>query len=99
MSTQSWELKDGSASIGVLSLIVIDQPWFRCEFTPREGWERVGHLFEEQALAVDSGDEERMMEAISAVRELPLELHPVQGEEMITPVMIQIRGDKANFRY
>ncbi|MFD7482514.1 hypothetical protein [Streptomyces mirabilis] len=78
---------------------MIDQPWFRCEFTPGKGWERVSRLFEAQAAAVDSGNEEKMMEAISAVRRLPLELHSLQGGEKIIPVIIQIRGNKANFRY
>ncbi|MCF3137301.1 hypothetical protein [Streptomyces olivochromogenes] len=37
-------------------------------------------------------------QAIGAVRSLRLELHPVDGTEIITPTVIQIRGDKANFR-
>jgi hypothetical protein len=92
-------LKSDDTALGSLSLIDIDQPWFRCHFTPGEGWEQVRELFEAQAEAVDSGDQAQMIEAIGAVRGLPLQLHPQEGDETITPVMIQIRGDKANFRY
>ncbi|MEV5122096.1 hypothetical protein AB0K49_04725 [Streptomyces decoyicus] len=56
-------------------------------------------LFEAQAEAVDGGDQGRMIEAIGAIRNLPLRLHPQDGDETIALVMIQIRGDKANFRY
>ncbi|TXS44079.1 hypothetical protein EAO75_30195 [Streptomyces sp. uw30] len=100
MSSQSWELKNGATLLGVVSLTEIDQPWFRCEFTPSKGWGEVEYLFQEQADAVDSGDQQRMMEAIGAVRNLQLKLQSQAGDdEVITPIMIQIRGNKANFRY
>ncbi|MFE0382125.1 hypothetical protein ACFW1M_42730 [Streptomyces inhibens] len=99
VASRSWELKSGDTTLGTLSLIDIDQPWFRCHFTPGEGWEQVRELFEAQAEAVDGGDQGRMIEAIGAIRNLPLQLHPQDGDETITLVMIQIRGDKANFRY
>ncbi|WP_426567281.1 hypothetical protein [Streptomyces canus] len=99
MSSESWELKDGDTRLGILTLTEIDQPWFRCEFAPGEGWEQVEQLFQAQAAAVDSGDQQRMMEAIGAVRNLQLKLHLRDGGEVITPIMIQIRGNKANFRY
>ncbi|MGW1069078.1 hypothetical protein ACWD4F_31775 [Streptomyces aureus] len=96
---KQWELRNADAPVGVLTLAVIDQPWFRCEFIPGENWEQVRHLFEAQAVSVDSGNENEMMEAISAVRKLSLSLHPVHDGEVIIPVMIQIRSNKANFRY
>ncbi|MFD6819901.1 hypothetical protein ACFWC5_05970 [Streptomyces sp. NPDC060085] len=98
VSTQ-WELKNADVSLGMLTLVVIDQPWFRCEFTPTDEWEEVRQLFDSQAAAVDSGNEAQMMEAIAAVRNLPLKLCPIQDGVTITPVMIQIRSNKANFRY
>ncbi|MFE9975692.1 hypothetical protein ACFYRD_34475 [Streptomyces hirsutus] len=99
MTTRSWELRKGNTPLGVLSLVEIDQPWFRCVFTPGEGWEKVGHLFEAQAEAVDSGDQHGMMQAIGAVRGLALELRSQETDETIIPIMLQIRGDRANFRY
>ncbi|TXC97417.1 hypothetical protein [Streptomyces sp. ISID311] len=99
MSAQSWDLRSRKRSIGTLFCIEIDQPWFRCEFTAGEGWEEVGGLFAAQAAATDSGDQEALMHAIGAVRNLEPELHPQEGKEIIKPVVIQIRGDKANFRY
>ncbi|QTZ95803.1 hypothetical protein [Streptomyces auratus] len=85
--------------IGTLFCIEIDQPWFRCEFALAEGWGKVGDLFAAQAAATDSGDQEALMHAIGAVRNLELNLHPQEGDEIIKPIMIQIRGDRANFRY
>ncbi|WP_157850861.1 hypothetical protein [Streptomyces exfoliatus] len=99
MSTQRWELRAEGSTIGVLHLLEIDQPWFRCEFAESHGWQRVRDLFEAQAEAVDSGDQERMMQAIGAVRSLQLELYSADSGETIEPVMIQIRDDRANFRY
>ncbi|MFF7233047.1 hypothetical protein [Streptomyces sioyaensis] len=99
MSAQSWDLRSRKTSIGTLFCIEIDQPWFRCEFTPGEGWEGVGDLFAAQAAATDSGDQEALMHAIGAVRNLELELHPQEGNEIIKSIVIQIRGAKANFRY
>ncbi|MFG1663786.1 hypothetical protein [Streptomyces sp. Y7] len=100
MPSQSWELKSRSTLLGIVSLAEIDQPWFRCEFAPSEGWQEFEYLFQEQAAAVDSGDQQRMMEAIGAVRGLQLELQPQEDDgEAITPIMIQIRGNEANFRY
>ncbi|MDC0766751.1 hypothetical protein [Streptomyces sp. HD] len=99
MSSQSWELKGDDTLLGVVTLTEIDQPWFRCEFALSKGWEQVEHLFQAQATAVDSGDQQRMSEAIGAVRNLQLKLHPSDGGEAITPIMIHIRGRKANFRY
>lgn len=99
MSTRVWDLRVEGSTIGSLRLLEIDQPWFRCEFIEGEGWSRVEGLFEAQAEAVDAGDSDRMMEAIGAVRSLRLELHPEGGGELITPVMLQIRDGKANFRY
>ena len=40
-----------------------------------------------------------MIEAVGAVRELQLQLIAVGAGEPITPVMVQIRADRANFRY
>lgn len=99
MPERSWVLTTGESSIGVLSLIEIDQPWFRCSFTPGEGWGAVRQRFEAQSEAVDSGDEAKMMEAISAVRSMSLELRPLGEGELISPVIVQIRGNQANFRY
>ncbi|WP_327406937.1 hypothetical protein OG194_47395 [Streptomyces sp. NBC_01288] len=99
MVTRSWELRSGNTALGTLSLIDIDQPWFRCRFSPGEGWEQVRDLFERQAEAVDAEDQERMIGAIGAVRNLSLQLYPQEGDEAITPVIIQIRGTEANFRY
>lgn len=96
---RSWELRNGKTVLGTLSLVDIDQPWFRCQFSPGAGWDQVRALFEAQAEAVDAGDQTRMMDAIGAVRSLPLQLHPQEGDETITPVMIQVRGGRANFRY
>ncbi|MBK3563713.1 hypothetical protein [Streptomyces sp. MBT62] len=99
MATRSWELRNGKTVLGTLSLIDVDQPWFRCQFSPGAGWEQVRELFEAQAEAVESGDQARMLDAIGAVRNLPLQLHPQGDDEAITPVMIQIRAEHANFRY
>jgi hypothetical protein len=97
--SQSWELKSRDATLGTLSLLDIDQPWFRCHFTPGDGWEDVRELFQAQAEAVDDGNQAQMIEAIGAVRELALQLHPRGDGEPITPVMVQIRSDRASFRY
>jgi hypothetical protein len=99
MNPKVWELRNGDSVLGILSLIDIDQPWFRCEFNPGEDWTQVSRLFEAQAEAVDSGDQGKMMEAIGAVRSLQIELRPQDGGEAIVPVMVQIRGTKASFRY
>ncbi|WP_328974245.1 hypothetical protein [Streptomyces canus] len=99
VTARSWELKNGETALGTLSLIEIDQPWFWCQFSPAEGWDEVRDLFAAQAAAVDGGDQNRMIEAIGAIRNLPLQLHPREDDEVITPDMIQVRGDKASFRY
>ncbi len=100
MFSQAWELRHGNVVLGTLSLAEIDQPWFRCEFEPGEGWSEVSRFFDAQAAAVDSRNDQRIIEAVGAVRGLPLKLYPLEEGEIITPLIIQIRGAvKANFRY
>lgn len=41
----------------------------------------------------------QMSEVIGAVRALPLHLFPGGAGEPVTPVVVQIRADRANFRY
>lgn len=89
----------GDIVVGDLSLLEIDQPWFRCRFYPGDSWDRFRVAFENQASAVDSGDYRAMMDPITTVRELGLQLIPQEGGAPIIPVMIQIRGDRASFRY
>ncbi|MGW3117362.1 hypothetical protein ACWDBW_09460 [Streptomyces sp. NPDC001107] len=88
VAPRSWELKSGDTALGVLFLVDIDQPWFRCEFKPGEGWAEFGQLFDAQAAAVDSTDDQRIVEAVGAVRDLPLKLHPLGEGETITPFII-----------
>lgn len=99
MLSQSWELRNASTHIGTLAIIEINQPWFRCSFTPGDGWAEVKALFAAQAEAFDGGEEPVMREAVRAVKDLHLQLHPQEGGEAITPVMMHIRGNEANFRY
>ncbi|MBT1185192.1 hypothetical protein HET69_14515 [Streptomyces sp. CJ_13] len=96
---QKWRLMGDSEEFGILELVEIDQPWFRCTFTANLSWDRIRGLFEAQASAVDAKDDRLMMESITAVRGLNLHLSPIEKGDIISPVMIQIRGDRANFRY
>ncbi|MFJ8062951.1 hypothetical protein [Streptomyces sp. NPDC096142] len=60
----------------------------------------MSRLFDAQAAAVDSTNDQRIIEAVGAVKDLPLKLYPLEQGEVITPIIIQIRGaEKANFRY
>ncbi|WP_158781224.1 hypothetical protein [Streptomyces sp. NRRL S-237] len=94
-----WKIvKDGSL-VGVLDLIEIDQPWFRCRFSPEAGWTAVESLFESMASAHRRRDYERYGELLIAVRSLGLTLEPMSEGDSIVPIMIKIEGDEASFRY
>ncbi|GGU44218.1 hypothetical protein [Streptomyces violascens] len=99
MLSEAWILETENITIGRLELIEIDQPWFRCRFSPADGWEAAKEIFEEQAAAVDSGNAIAMVGPIEAVKQMDLKLFPVSGGDPITPVIIQIRGETASFRY
>ncbi|MFJ3883186.1 hypothetical protein ACIPW5_37790 [Streptomyces sp. NPDC090077] len=97
--SQQWRLMTEAKEIGILELIEIDQPWFRCAFRPGPEWNGLESLFESQASAVDASDDRMMMKTISAVRSLDLQLAPIGEGDLISPVIIQIRDGKASFRY
>ncbi|MEW1824270.1 hypothetical protein [Streptomyces sp. NPDC088196] len=92
-------MRNKSDRLGTLVLLEINQPWFRCDFTPGEDWDEVEALFEAQAEAFASDAEPVMREAVKAVRELHLKLHSQDDEEVMEPIMIHIHAGEANFRY
>ncbi|MGP3953890.1 hypothetical protein [Streptomyces sp. 7N604] len=95
-----WRLQSGEALLGVVTLIDIDQPWFRCHFEPADSWGDFAQLFETLARVVDEGIAQDASAALKAVHDLDLRLIPEEGVgEVVRPVIIQIRGDRANFRY
>ncbi|WP_030387842.1 hypothetical protein [Streptomyces sp. NRRL S-241] len=95
----TWKIvKDGSL-IGVLDLIEIDQPWFRCRFSPEAGWTAVESLFESMASAHRQRNYERYGELLISVRSLGLTLEPLSEGYSIVPVMLKVEGERASFRY
>ncbi|MCC3766282.1 hypothetical protein [Streptomyces sp. UNOC14_S4] len=95
----AWQVKHGAALVGTLFLLEIDQPWFRCRFEPSGEWDSLSTLFEAQEEARAMNFPEDMVWSIAAVRDLDLELHPVDGGEVIRPVMIYIGKEQSSFRY
>ncbi len=94
-----WYLKSGSDTLGTVTLSGIDQPWFRCEFSPATPWENFRLLFERQAAAVDSGTDDEVSAALKDIFDLNLELLPVTEGQRVKPTILQIRGSSAIFRY
>lgn len=95
-----WRLKSGDTNLGVLRFSAVDQPWFRCEFSPAESWSDFRRLFERQAEAVDKGTPDEVSAAFKQVQDLRLRLIPETAEEWeIEPTLVQIRGNSAFFRY
>ncbi|MFI1972835.1 hypothetical protein BLA24_30990 [Streptomyces cinnamoneus] len=95
----AWQVKHGATLVGTLFLLEVDQPWFRCRFEPSGEWDSVSPLFEAQEEARAMNFPEDMVWSIAAVRDLNLELHPVDGGENIRPVMICIGMEQSSFRY
>ncbi|WP_226487471.1 hypothetical protein [Streptomyces parvulus] len=96
-----WLLRSGSERVGTLQLSEIDQPWFRCEFTPADSWKDFRPIFERLSAAVDRGSDAEVAEAFKEFRDLKLRLIAATQEGLnIDPVILQIREEKvALFRY
>ncbi|WP_162952345.1 hypothetical protein [Streptomyces hundungensis] len=95
-----WLLKSVRGIVGTIELVGIDQPSFKCRFVPSPAWADFSDLFEKQARVVDQGIAEEAGAALKAVQELELILVPVESAgQTIRPSIIQIRGDRASFRF
>ncbi|MFE9404708.1 hypothetical protein ACFYNY_23550 [Streptomyces sp. NPDC006530] len=95
-----WLLKSVRGTVGTVELVEIDQPSFKCRFAPSPAWADFSDLFENQARVVDQGIAAEAGAALKAVQDLELILVPVEsGGQTIRPSIIQIRGDRASFRY
>jgi hypothetical protein len=103
VGTTAYEVWHGGSLVGLLLDITTDQPWFRCRFEPRAGWDRLGPLFAAQEEARRLHFPEELIGAVVAVRDLGVELRPVDGAEgdgeTILPWMIYISEGRASFRY
>ncbi|GAA5204933.1 hypothetical protein GCM10023323_10170 [Streptomyces thinghirensis] len=96
-----WILWSGTKRIGTLQLSEIDQPWFRCDFTPGDSWQTFSSIFERLSAAVDRGADGEVSEAFREFLSLKLRLTAkAQYGPDIEPVILQIRDGKvAVFRY
>ncbi|MHC0433829.1 hypothetical protein ACX6XY_27215 [Streptomyces sp. O3] len=93
-----WQVKHGDVLIGKLFPVAADQPWTVCRFEPEDGWWALQPLFEAQSEARRLGFPEDKVWAIKAVRDLGIELHPVNSGEVIRPMLIYITNEEATFR-
>jgi hypothetical protein len=93
-----WTIQCGDHAIGYLYPCAADQPWVICRFEPAEGWHQVQQLFADQAEARRLGFPEDRVSAIKAVRDLGLKLERVSDGEIISPLLLYIEGDEAQFR-
>ncbi|GAA3376934.1 hypothetical protein GCM10020367_50590 [Streptomyces sannanensis] len=75
------------------------QPWFRCRFVPGADWDELRPLFAAQEEARQQHFPEELVGPVAAVRDLGVELRPVQGGESIRPWMIYLAEGRASFRH
>ena len=94
----------GKTPLGTLTEYEVDQPWFRCYFTPLPAYDEFRPLFEAERntlFDVELTTEQKLTEseAITAQIDL-LKLHLISDRGMhIQPILLHIDGEKAQFRY
>lgn len=95
-----WFLRSVRGTVGTVEVTGIDQPSVQCRFIPSSAWAEFSDLFENQARVVDLGISTEAGAALKAVQDLELVLESVESESWtIRPSIIQIRGNRASFRF
>lgn len=98
MTAQSWQLQQGDALMGTLTLEGIDMFWTDCCFEPAPAWENIRPLFEASRTAWQSGDQGAALAADEAIARAGLVLVPCDGGAPITDFLIRVSGPTARFR-
>ncbi|MFD9575585.1 hypothetical protein ACFWBI_37930 [Streptomyces sp. NPDC059982] len=95
-----WTMYVGGEPVGLLQLLIADQPWSTCRFEPLEGWASVRTLFEVQSQAVLEGFPKDKGWATKEIRQRGVELRPLNDHSgpAIEPSVIYVSGREARFR-
>lgn len=98
------QLKQGSAILGNLHLVKVDQPWFFCKFTPTADFREFEELFHREVTLLNTGfvnksQEEEWDAVVDTIDTLNLTLEDKNDKTTIKDFLLHIDGSEAWFRY